>query len=89
MLLDIQGIDTQKRLACSTIASPENPTQRYLFRSRLHGKGGAERLSPKAADPARTSMTPRLTSAMLSRITPASACPHASGWPFCPEHQVI
>ncbi len=28
------------------IASPENPTQRYLFRSRLNGRGSAERLSP-------------------------------------------
>ena len=29
------------------IASPDNPAQRYLFRSRLDGKGGAERLSPR------------------------------------------
>ena len=28
------------------IASPENPTQRYLYRARLDGTGGAERLSP-------------------------------------------
>jgi dipeptidyl-peptidase-4 len=28
------------------IASPDNPTQRYLFRSRLTGKGKAERLTP-------------------------------------------
>jgi len=28
-------------------ASPDNPTQRYLFRSRLEGSGKAERLSPK------------------------------------------
>ncbi len=28
------------------IASPENPTQRYLFRSRLNGKGKPERLTP-------------------------------------------
>ena len=27
-------------------ASPDNPTQRYLFRSRLDGSGAAERLSP-------------------------------------------
>jgi len=27
-------------------ASPENPTQRYLFRARLNGSGKAERLSP-------------------------------------------
>lgn len=29
------------------IASPENATQRYLFRSRLNGKGKHERLSPE------------------------------------------
>ncbi|MDH3710542.1 MAG: S9 family peptidase, partial [Cyclobacteriaceae bacterium] len=28
------------------IASPDNPTQRYLFRNRLDGKGTPERLSP-------------------------------------------
>jgi dipeptidyl-peptidase 4 len=31
------------------IASPENATQRYLFRSRLDGKGSAQRLSPADA----------------------------------------
>ena len=29
------------------IASPEQPSQRYLFRTRLDGKGSPERLSPK------------------------------------------
>ncbi len=29
------------------IASPENYTQRYLYRSRIDGKGSAERVSPK------------------------------------------
>jgi dipeptidyl-peptidase-4 len=28
------------------IASPDNPTQRYLFRTRLDGKGKAERITP-------------------------------------------
>jgi dipeptidyl-peptidase-4 len=31
------------------IASPDNPTQRYLFRSRLDGSGDPERLSPESA----------------------------------------
>jgi dipeptidyl-peptidase-4 len=30
------------------IASPDNPTQRYLYRARLDGKGSAERVSPAA-----------------------------------------
>ena len=29
------------------IASPDNPTQRYLYRSRLNGRGKSQRLSPK------------------------------------------
>ncbi|MCK5076899.1 MAG: S9 family peptidase, partial [Calditrichia bacterium] len=29
------------------IASPDNPTQRYLYRIKLNGKGKAQRLSPK------------------------------------------
>lgn len=28
------------------IASPENPTQRYLYRKKINGQGAAERLSP-------------------------------------------
>jgi dipeptidyl-peptidase-4 len=31
------------------IASPANPTERYLYRSRLDGKGAAERVTPSAA----------------------------------------
>ena len=30
------------------IASPEQPSQRYLYRSRLNGKGAPERLSPRS-----------------------------------------
>jgi dipeptidyl-peptidase-4 len=31
------------------LASPDNPTQRYLWRARLDGKGKAERVSPATA----------------------------------------
>ena len=44
-VLEIQGIDP-KGGWLYYIASPENPVQRYLFRTRLDGKGKAERLSP-------------------------------------------
>ena len=44
-VLDIQGIDP-KGGWLYYIASPENPVQRYLFRTRLDGKGKPERLSP-------------------------------------------
>ena len=32
------------------IASPEKPTERYLYRSRINGKGEAERVSPEGMD---------------------------------------
>jgi dipeptidyl-peptidase 4 len=44
-VLDIKGIDP-KGGWLYYVASPDNPVQRYLFRSRLDGKGKAERLSP-------------------------------------------
>ena len=44
-VLDVQGIDPKSGWLYY-IASPENPVQRYLFRSRLDGKGKPERLSP-------------------------------------------
>ncbi|HET9513421.1 MAG TPA: S9 family peptidase [Gemmatimonadales bacterium] len=44
-VIDVLGIDG-KGGWLYYIASPENPTQRYLFRSRLNGKGNPERISP-------------------------------------------
>ncbi|GAO44236.1 S9 family peptidase [Flavihumibacter petaseus] len=44
-LLDLVRID-EKGNYVYYIASPENATQRYLYRSRLDGKGNAERVSP-------------------------------------------
>jgi dipeptidyl-peptidase-4 len=44
-VLEIKGVD-DKGGWLYFIASPDNPTQRYLFRARLDGKGAPERLSP-------------------------------------------
>ena len=44
-VLDVEGIDSRGGWLYY-IASPDNPTQRYLFRTRLDGKGKPERLSP-------------------------------------------
>ncbi len=44
-VLEVEGVDT-KGGWLYYIASPDNPTQRYLYRSRLDGKGKPERLSP-------------------------------------------
>ena len=45
-VISIQEIDT-KGGWCYFIASPNNPTQRYLYRMPLYKKGKAQRLSPK------------------------------------------
>ncbi len=44
-VVDIQHID-EKGGWLYFIASPENPTQRYLYRARMNGKGRPERLTP-------------------------------------------
>jgi dipeptidyl-peptidase-4 len=45
-VLEIEGID-DKGGWLYYVASPDNPTQKYLFRSRLDGKGAPERISPR------------------------------------------
>jgi len=44
-VISVEGVD-QKGGWLYYIASPENPTQCYLFRTRLDGKGKAERITP-------------------------------------------
>lgn len=44
-VMDIAAVD-EKGNYLYYIASPENATQRYLYRSRLDGKGEAERITP-------------------------------------------
>ena len=44
-VISVEGID-DKGGWLYYIASPDNPTQRYLFRFRLDGKGKPERISP-------------------------------------------
>ncbi len=44
-VIELVGIDTEEKWAYY-IASPDNATQRYLYRSRMDGKGNPERLSP-------------------------------------------
>ncbi len=44
-VMSIAGVD-QERQCAYVIASPENPTQRYLYRVPLDGSGKLDRLSP-------------------------------------------
>ncbi len=45
-VLEIEGVD-DKGGWLYYVASPDNPTQKYLFRTRLDGKGSPERISPR------------------------------------------
>lgn len=45
-VISIEGIDI-KNGWIYFIASPENPTQRYLYRARLDGRNGLQRLTPE------------------------------------------
>jgi dipeptidyl-peptidase 4 len=45
-VVEIEGID-DKGGWLYYVASPDNPTQKYLFRTRLDGKGSPERISPR------------------------------------------
>jgi len=45
-VLEIEGIDDRGGWLYY-VASPDNPAQKYLFRTRLDGKGAAERISPR------------------------------------------
>jgi dipeptidyl-peptidase-4 len=46
-VLEVKGVD-DKGGWLYYMASPDNPTQKYLFRTRLDGKGKPQRLSPRA-----------------------------------------
>jgi dipeptidyl-peptidase-4 len=48
-VVSIAGVDEKSGFAYF-IASPDNPTQRYLYRARLDGTGGVERVSPVGQD---------------------------------------
>ena len=45
-VLEVKGID-DKGGWLYYVASPDNPTQKYLFRTRLDGKGTPQRISPR------------------------------------------
>jgi dipeptidyl-peptidase-4 len=47
-VVSVEGVDDRGGWVYY-IASPDNPAQRYLYRTRLDGKGKPERLSPAAA----------------------------------------
>ena len=46
-VIDVIGVDPDKEWLCFT-ASPDNATQKYLYRIRINGKGAPERLTPES-----------------------------------------
>ena len=48
-VMDIRGVDEQKNFVYF-LASPKNATQKYLFKTRLDGKGKLEQVSPAELD---------------------------------------
>ena len=81
-VLEVQGIDP-KGGWLYYIASPDNPAQRYLFRTRLDGKGKPGAASARRASRAPTCTTSRPTTSTPSRPTPASAIRRSSAWSGC------
>ncbi len=45
-VISLEGLDKENGWVYY-IASPDNPAQRFLYRSRLDGEGGAERITPE------------------------------------------
>jgi dipeptidyl-peptidase-4 len=86
-LLSISGVD-EKGGWLYYIASPENATQRYLYRSRLDGKGKAERVSPANQPGTHTyTISPDCAYAFHSYSTFTS--PGVSDIIHLPDHKVV
>ncbi len=76
-VLEIEGIDS-KGGWLYYVASPENPDQRYLFRTRLDGKGKPERLVARVRSrgPTRTTGRPNFKYAIETYSRSADAAGH-------------
>ncbi|GGG27926.1 S9 family peptidase [Pontibacter amylolyticus] len=84
-VMEIAGID-EKGGYVYFIASPENATQKYLYRTRLNGRGKAERLSPASQPGTHTySLSPNARYAQ-HRFSNHYTKP-ASEWVSLPSHK--
>jgi dipeptidyl-peptidase 4 len=86
-VMEIAGID-EKGGYVYFLASPDNATQQYLYRTRLNGKGKAERLSP-ASQPGthNYSLSPN-TKFAQHRFSNHYIKP-ASEWVALPDHKAM
>lgn len=84
-VMEIAGID-EKGGYVYFMASPENATQKYLYRTRLNGRGKAERLSPASQPGTHTySLSPNARYAQ-HRFSNHYTKP-ASEWVSLPNHK--
>jgi dipeptidyl-peptidase-4 len=86
-VVSIAGVD-EKGGWLYFIASPDNATQRYLYRTELNGKGRAERLSP-AAQPGTHSYAIAPNAAWAFHTYSTFNSPPAVELVHLPEHQTI
>ncbi|SIT75809.1 S9 family peptidase [Pontibacter indicus] len=86
-VMEIAGID-EKGSYVYFMASPENATQKYLYRTRLNGKGKAERLSPASQPGTHTyTLSPNAGYAQ-HRFSNYYTRP-ASEWVSLPDHKAL
>ncbi|HQI69819.1 MAG TPA: S9 family peptidase [Bacteroidales bacterium] len=86
-VMDISAID-EKSGYVYFMASPENATQKYLYRTKLDGTGKAERLSP-ADQPGTHGYEVSPTGAFAFHSFSNYYTPQASEWVSLPDHKNI
>lgn len=86
-VMDIQAIDENTGYVYFA-ASPENATQKYLYRTKLDGSGEAERLSP-ADQPGTHNYIVSPTGAFAQHSFSNYYTPTAREWVSLPKHESI
>lgn len=86
-VMEIAGVD-EKGGYVYFLASPDNATQQYLYRTRLNGKGKAERLTP-ASQPGTHSYTLSPNAKYAQHRFSNHYTRPVGEWVTLPNHQVI
>jgi len=86
-VLSVEAVD-EKGGWIYYIASPENPTQRYLWRTRLDGRGKAERITP-AAQPGTHSYDISPSAQWAFHTYSASGIPPVTELVRLPKHAIV
>ncbi len=86
-VMEIAGVD-EKGGYVYFLASPDNATQQYLYRTRLNGKGRAERLTP-ASQPGTHSYTLSPNARYAQHRFSNHYTKPVSEWVALPQHQAV